>query len=139
MSFSRPGQPSQPERMKEKMGWEDLLKDLYLAAMRTMQENNLEAMQASCRALDAAIPPSLVDDEFAEECFDLKESFEAKKRKDQRRYRLEMEECRGGCPDLVDTPLSQPDFEYWESFLHSVSGLFDRKGLGLNRKMGDDL
>ena len=124
--------------VKERMTWEDVLRDQFMAAVKMMQENNKAGMQSYTRALIASIGPSTVDETFADDLRDADGMWEQVKEQRIARAALRMREAL--CPDVVpQADVSNPPFEYWEAVLRAVTALFERKGLGLRRRLSDDV
>jgi hypothetical protein len=104
-----------------------------------LQENNLEFIQASCRALDVTIPPEVIDETFMEDMRTLDSDWKEEQAKKEAEYKIALKDAADGCPDLVEKPRMQPSREYWENYLRAVVALFGRKGMGVAQKKVDDI
>ena len=114
--------------LRESLTYDEKVASQISKCLDALNENNVDYMEATTRALIVMIPTALCDAQFMGELKKLDEEWKEKKAVMLVEYEIQM---RGAlCPDVVQKPRMRPQREYWEHLLQLCIDLFQRKGVG---------
>lgn len=139
MSFRNKLRDQSTVILRESLTYDEKVATQIGKCLDALNENNVEYMQASIRALTVMIPTALLDEQFKQQSLDLDDDWDVKKQEMKEAYEKELAECMDGCPDLVRPPILQPNREYWEELLQVCIDLFQRKGVGFKIELNDSI
>jgi len=114
--------------LRESLTYDEKVASQISKCLDALNENNVDYMEATCRALLVMVPTALCDEQFVRELKVLDEEWEEKKA--QMLWEHEQKAKTALCPDVMKKPRTRPNREYWEHLLQLCIDLFQRKGVG---------
>lgn len=126
--------------LRESLTFEEVIKGQIQKCMDAFNDNNIDYVRSSVELLkDTLWTPDFSDGEFDTDILDLDDDWKRQRKVEERRYRREFEQCRDGCPDLVEPPRSQPDALFYKKMYMACIRLCERKGITWRQKKTDSI